>query len=126
MDSPVLPIVAALVLFQIKHFLCDFVFQTQSQVRAKGIYGNIGGLAHAGLHALASLPALLVLSRSPGAIGAVVAAEFLLHYHVDWSKARLDTVKGWTDQDQQYWIVFGLDQLIHQLTYAAIIYFLAA
>jgi len=118
-------VLAALVLFQIKHFLCDFVFQTLRQVQAKGSYGAMGGVVHAGLHAVGSLPAILVLTRSPLAIAAVVVVEFVLHYHIDWTKARVDTNKGWTMADQKYWIVFGLDQFVHQLTYAGIIFVLA-
>ena len=30
---------------QVKHFLCDFVLQTEYQVRTKGIYGHVGRLS---------------------------------------------------------------------------------
>jgi hypothetical protein len=121
MDTPIVIVLVALVLFQIKHFLCDFVLQTQSQVLAKRTYGAFGGLLHAGLHAVGSIPALLVLTRSPLAILALIAVEFVLHYHVDFTKARVDAKRGWTIEDQQYWIVFGLDQFVHQLTYLAFV-----
>ena len=120
-----LTVLTALVLFQLKHYLCDFVLQTQSQVLAKGIYGAMGGIRHAGFHAIGSVPALLVLTRSPLAILAFVLFEFVLHYHVDFTKARVDAAQGWTVADQQYWFVFGLDQFVHQLTYLAFVYVLA-
>jgi hypothetical protein len=126
MNPTLLAMLVALVLFQAKHFLCDFVFQTLSQVQSKGIYGHFGGVGHAGLHALGSLPALLVLTRSPLAIAVVVAIEFALHYHIDWTKARVDASQGLTIADRKYWVVFGLDQLLHQLTYVGIVYVLAA
>ena len=47
----------SLLAFEAKHFICDFVIQTEWQVRTKGIYGHPGGAVHAGLHAVASLPA---------------------------------------------------------------------
>jgi len=122
MGTPIFIALIALVLFQIKHCLCDFVLQTQSQVMAKGTYGALGGLSHAGLHAVASIPALYVLTSSPLIILALIAFEFVLHYHVDFTKARVDAAGGWTVADQQYWIVFGLDQFIHQLTYLAFVY----
>ncbi len=125
MTSPLLAVLLALALFQIKHFLCDFVFQTQNQVRAKAIYGHLGGLGHAGLHAVLSVPALLVLTRSLPAIAAVMFVEFVVHYHVDWAKARLDSSQGWTIEDARYWIAFGTDQFIHQMTYLAFVYVLA-
>ncbi len=122
MGTPVFTVLIALVLFQIKHYLCDFVLQTQSQVMAKGTYGAPGGLRHAGLHAVASIPALYMLTGSPPVILGLIAFEFVLHYHVDFAKARVDATRGWTVADQQYWIVFGLDQFIHQLTYLAFLY----
>jgi hypothetical protein len=118
-------VLIALVLFQIKHYLCDFVLQTQSQVLAKGTYGAAGGLRHAGLHAIGSIPALYMLTHAPLYILVIVVFEFVLHYHVDFTKARIDATRGWTVADQQYWIVFGLDQFVHQLTYLAFVYVLA-
>jgi hypothetical protein len=124
MGAPTVTVLIALVLFQIKHCLCDFVLQTQGQLRAKGTYGAMGGIQHAGLHAISSLPALYVLTQSPFAILAFAAAEFALHYHIDFAKARVDAARGWKVTDQQYWIVFGLDQFAHQLTYLAFVYVL--
>jgi hypothetical protein len=122
MIVPIGTVLVALVLFQIKHYLCDFVLQTQSQVLAKGTYGAAGGLSHAGLHAIGSIPSLYVLApHAPLEILALIAFEFVLHYHVDFAKARVDAAQGWTVADQQYWIVFGLDQFVHQLTYLAFV-----
>ena len=47
-----------LLAFQVKHLLCDFVLQTKFQVANKGFYGRIGGLLHAGCHALFTVPVL--------------------------------------------------------------------
>ena len=112
----------ALLALQVKHFLCDFVLQTAYQVRTKGIYGHVGGFIHAGLHATLTIPALLILGLSLKSIAIVVVLEFLIHYHTDWSKAQIDERYQWGFSDQRYWILFGADQLIHQLTYLAIVY----
>ncbi len=114
----------ALVAFQLKHFLCDFVLQTQRQVQTKGLYGHLGGLEHAGLHALTSIPAILILTRAPLAIAITVVVEFVIQYHVDWSTARIDRTQSLTIADQAYWALFGLDQLIHQMTYVGIVFIL--
>jgi hypothetical protein len=121
-ESLSLLVLAALTAFQLKHFACDFALQTERQIKAKGIYGQLAGMEHSGLHAVASLPALLLLTRSPAAIVLVMACEFLIHYHVDWSKARIDKSQGFSDTSTAYWIVFGLDQLIHQMTYLTIVF----
>jgi hypothetical protein len=107
--------------FQIKHFLGDFVLQTGAQVAGKGFYGRRGGIEHAATHALLSIPVLVILTCSPLLIAAVAAAEFLVHYHVDWAKARTDRRMGWSNRTRIYWAAFGIDQLLHQLTYLAIV-----
>jgi Protein of unknown function (DUF3307) len=114
-------VLLALLAFQAKHFLCDFVLQTRWQIEAKKTYLKPGGLVHAGLHAALSVPALLLLAAAPAMLIAIPLGEFVLHYHLDWAKARIDGAAGWTPRDRSYWVVFGLDQLMHQLTYVAII-----
>lgn len=121
MNPIVSMILWALFAFQVKHFLCDFALQTQRQILKKGVYGHPGGLSHAALHGVASLPALLILTASGPAIAWMIGLEFVVHYHGDWGKAQLDTRLRLTTQDNLYWIFFGLDQLIHQLTYVAMV-----
>ena len=115
---------SALLALQLKHFLCDFVLQTEYQVRTKGIYGHFGGFIHSGLHILATLPALFILGAHPKAIAIVLVCEFVVHYHCDWTKQRIDHVYQWGMANQRYWILFGADQLVHQLTYLGIVYVL--
>lgn len=122
MNQTAATILWALLAFQIKHFLCDFALQTQRQIMKKGIYGHPLGLSHAALHAVASIPALLVLTDRSRILAGIVAAEFVIHYHCDWLKAQIDRRFHLTVQQHVYWVVFGLDQLIHQLTYAGIIF----
>jgi hypothetical protein len=115
----------ALLAFQLKHFLCDFVLQTKFQVDTKKIYGHFGGFIHAGLHAFATLIVLFFVGTSPLTLAVIVIGEFVFHYHVDWLKGQTDVRWGLTEKDQAYWAVFGADQLIHQLTYLGIVAYLA-
>ena len=116
----------SLALFQVKHFVCDFVLQTAYLYRNKGIYGRPAGFIHAGLHAFGSLPAILLLSREPALIAVILAVEFLIHYHVDWLKLYIDKHFRLGINQSLYWAVFGADQLLHQLTYLGILATLAA
>ena len=75
----------------------------------------------AGIHAVGSIPALLSLRATESALAAVVAAEFVIHYHIDWSKERINSMFGLRNNSAPYWMVFGGDQLLHQLTYLAIV-----
>ena len=121
MDSRVALVFWGAVLFELKHFICDFVLQTAYQYRNKGTYGHPGGLLHAGLHMAASLPAIIVLNAAAGLAAAILAAEFFVHYHVDWSKEQINKRCGLNTSDNAYWSVFGADQLLHQLTYVVIL-----
>lgn len=121
MSHTVALILWALLALELKHFLCDFVLQTEYQVRTKGIYGHFGGFIHSGLHIIGTLPALIILGASVKAMAIVLAVEFVIHYHADWMKIAVDKRTKWGMDDQRYWILFGLDQLIHQLTYIGIL-----
>ena len=108
-------------MFEVKHFVCDFVLQTAYQYRNKGVYGHPGGLLHAGLHTCGSLPAVLALQAFGGLAASILAAEFFVHYHVDWSKEQINKRYALSFNDNFYWSVFGADQLLHQLTYVVIL-----
>ena len=109
-------------LFQVKHLLADFVWQTGWMVSNKGLYGHPGGIVHAGLHGLLTVPVLIWTPMSVGTVLAVAAVESVLHYHIDWIKDRLLTRSAWTPRDKGYWRLTGLDQFAHQLTYLAILW----
>lgn len=119
-----LEIVTVLVILfglQAKHFLFDFVFQSDWQVRNKGHYGHPGGLVHSGLHAVGTL-VVMALAVLFGAVGILTAlslavADFLIHYHIDWVKAQLSRRMKLTPDRHAFWIALGADQAAHQLTY---------
>ena len=110
-----------LVGFAIKHFLADFVLQTAWMVREKGVYGRPGGLVHAGWHAVLSLILLLACEVPAGLTLALVGAEWVIHYHIDYAKESFSRRIRKTPADHGFWITLGFDQMLHQLTYAAMI-----
>ena len=111
---------AVVALLLTKHFLFDFVFQTRFQLANKHVYGHPGGLAHAALHALGTSSVFLI-APAPAPVGAaILAVEFVAHYHIDWGKELILRRTRWTYADGRYWAVFGGDQLIHGLGYVAI------
>lgn len=115
-------VLEAMLAFQIKHFICDFVLQTSYQYKNKGFYGHLGGIIHAGLHVIGSIPALWLLTHNLETIGILLLVEFLIHYHMDWLKVRTDRIYALSDRQQAYWVLFGFDQFVHQLTYLGMIY----
>jgi hypothetical protein len=116
----------SLALLQVKHFICDFALQSTFQVRTKGIYGHPGGFLHAGIHIIGTTPVFLLIRPSLLLGLGILVVEFLVHYHIDWSKEQVLRRLGLTTADGGYWIALGFDQLLHQLTYVAIVAVLAA
>ena len=47
----------------------------------------------------------------------------VIHYHVDWLKMNINKKYGWkADQHPEFWVLLGLDQLAHYLTYVLLIW----
>lgn len=114
-------IIFLLLLFQIKHWLCDFTFQTYDQTVKKGIYLDPIGISHSVDHVSGSLAAFLIYDlffdvSLPLAI-VLSVIEGIIHYHIDWVKVHYGTKDITTSK---FWNQFGIDQLAHQLTYLAI------
>lgn len=108
-----------LVALAVKHFLFDFVLQTPYQLANKGKYGHPGGLLHSGLHVLGTAAALAIVGPAPTVFLAILVAEFVVHYHIDWGKEQI-TARHGSGMDGFFWRMIGLDQLLHHLTYVAI------
>ena len=122
MPQIALLILAAVAVLMFKHAVADFYLQNAYQYLNKGIYGHPGGFIHAGIHV--ALTPLVYLVLVPGSLliaGAIALGEFLVHYHVDWAKEQLTRRNGWTAQNPGFWHALGTDQLIHGLTYLAIV-----
>lgn len=112
--------VALMGALSVKHFVADFLYQPPYQWQNKGTFMHPGGLIHAGQHALATAFILLFFAvplAAPLAIG-----EFIIHYATDWSKMNINKKMGWgATTHNEFWILLGVDQLIHSLTYVAIV-----
>jgi hypothetical protein len=121
MIEPVVTAIVALGLLQFKHFLCDFVFQTNRQFQFKGVYGHPAGLEHSAIHAVGTVPCLLIVAVPLTGTLIIAAVEFVIHYHVDWIKEQVGRRAGWTPAMRPFWTALGLDQLVHQATYLAIV-----
>jgi hypothetical protein len=105
-----------------KHFICDFPLQAHPyQYRNKGTYGHPGGLLHSGIHGLATWW-ILAWFVDPMYALFLAALDSGVHYHVDWAKMNLNAKLGLKpDNSEWFWILLGLDQLLHFLTYIAIV-----
>jgi Protein of unknown function (DUF3307) len=115
-------VLAAVCVLMVKHTAADFFLQTPYQYCNKGIYGHPGGLLHAGIHVALTPLVYLVIAPASLALAAVIAlGEFAVHYHVDWAKEHVTRRCGYTPQTPRFWHALGIDQLLHGLTYLAIV-----
>lgn len=110
-------VILLLALFGIKHFICDFLLQFSYMQKSKGIYGGAGGIHHAGIHGIFTF--LILIFLVPHIAFWAALTDFVAHYHIDWAKQKL--IRGLTIADRNFWILFGLDQCLHYLTYIGII-----
>lgn len=113
----------ALLFLFIKHFICDFPLQANPWMyRNKGTYLHPGGIAHAGLHGIGTL---IVLAPFIGSVTFIYAlVDMIVHYHIDWAKmnvARRHDLQP--NNSEWFWILLGFDQLLHHLTYFALVYY---
>jgi hypothetical protein len=104
----------------IKHFLVDFVFQTNEQATNKGIYGNWSGLGHSFQHSVGTM-IVMMLFMNPWLSLLFATLDGMIHYHIDWVKVSM----GPKSMDHpRFWAWFGADQLFHAFTYIWFIWLL--
>ena len=97
----------------VKHYVVDFVLQTDEMVKGKGVYGDPIGFLHSLQHAIGTLVISLYFWVWPWAI-ALAVFDLITHYHIDWVKMNY----GNRDiTNKLFWNHLGLDQLAHQLVY---------
>lgn len=109
-------IIIFLVLVQVKHWYIDFVNQSDTEIKRKGIYGNYDGLMHSAKHGLGTTICAVLVAGYTYFVFAVVLGilDFIAHYHIDWAKSNY----GVQDiKNPYFWNHLGLDQMAHQLVY---------
>lgn len=116
-------------LFQVKHFFVDFVTQVPFYYLNKGKLFHPGGMLHAGEHGAGTFLILMVTAYftqlSPRDIILLAFADSAIHYIIDFAKVNINQKYGWTaTNSENFWILTGLDQLLHQLTYIGIIFYI--
>jgi len=107
---------------ELKHYVADYFLQPGWMLAGKGDFRMAGGYAHAGVHAVFTAIVLLLLGTELGLVAAILVAEFVVHYLLDFAKIRYSHGVHVNTQPRRFWILHGVDQITHQLTYAAIIY----
>ena len=108
------------------HYLADFCFTSPSMIRAKADGRNPWSiLLHAGIHAGLIGLCLLVWGVSWKLLLMLVLIELVSHFLIDTIKgcltARYSILTNM--QKKPYWMLYGLDQLLHLLVIVIIWYY---
>ena len=114
-------LIALYVAFRIKHYVCDFMLQTDWMALTKGKPGMDGYRAlfsHTLIHAIGTLLITLVFAPS---LWWLALVDLAVHSVIDRVKGLLTYRRGWTPKDTIFWWTFGLDQEAHNFTHLAYI-----
>ncbi|WP_246035940.1 DUF3307 domain-containing protein [Aliishimia ponticola] len=109
-------------LLQTKHMVADFYLQTPRMLADRRLYIHRGRALHCLIHAAGSALACLLVGLPFILLCAVASLDWALHYHIDFGKGLWSARAGDTPDDASYWRAFGADQLLHQLTYVALVW----
>jgi hypothetical protein len=113
-------------LFTIKHFIVDYWLQNEYQWSNKGKYFHPGGVLHSALHGFVTfiIFSFVYFENNKFIYFAIVfsVVEFFIHYHIDWIKSNISETLRYKQEHKGFWILLGIDQTLHFLTYVLLIY----
>lgn len=108
--------------FITKHVIADYFLQTGWMLAGRDVYLHIGRLAHAGMHAIGTGLVLGIAGTPVGLMAVLSLVDLVIHFHVDWAKARYSEHKGATPYEAAYWRAMGTDQAAHLFTYVGLVW----
>lgn len=114
-----------LIALLICHYLADFCLTWPALIRSKADGRNVWPiLLHAAVHAVLMGVCLLVFGVNTEQLFLLMSLELVTHFIIDVGKAALSVkIPLLADiKRKPYWVLFGLDQLLHQLVVAVIWY----
>ncbi len=106
-----------LILYQVKHFLADYVFQNVWMLqKARPGWDFVLPLSiHSGIHGFLTL--LVALYVNP-ALWWLAILDTVTHFVMDRIKAGPRYLGRFSDmRSKSYWVSFGFDQMVHHLTH---------
>ena len=113
-----------LVLFQLKHFICDYPLQTEYMLGKMQATGWIQPLAaHAAVHAIGTFIITIIVFNPAYYLDAVTLAvilaivDFIVHFMVDRIKASPNLGGRFNPTQPYFWWALGADQMAHHLTH---------
>jgi hypothetical protein len=108
-------------LLLVKHTICDIGLQSQllwGRAHEKGQY--FGGHHHYIHHSIGSF-IVFICFLDLYTVCVLTTIDYLAHWHIDFTKHRVNGYFSLTRKDIAWWWTTAIDQLLHFLTYFLII-----
>lgn len=104
----------------VKHYVADFVLQTDWMAHGKEQERGwlLPLVAHVSCHALATLLVALVVAPH---LWWLCLVDFTIHISIDRAKTLVGRVGRWNPGQVQFWWLLGFDQMLHGLTDIALV-----
>lgn len=117
---PLTAILTLLIVFQVKHLICDYFLQTEYHLGKFKVHGwVIPMLSHTGVHGVATLIISLSFMVPIGVAVGLAAVDVLVHALID--KCKVEASRNTDHMKPKFWWLLGIDQMFHHLTHYAII-----
>ena len=109
-----------LIIYQVKHFLCDFPLQTEYMLKKMADKGWFAPLfSHALVHAVFTMIIVAAVNIN---LWWLAVVDLVAHFSMDRIKASPRMLNRFTLDNKFFWWSLGFDQMIHHLTHYFIIY----
>lgn len=108
------------------HYLADFCLTMPVMIRAKADGKNLWPIAlHSAIHAFLMGLCILIYGTEWWLLLVLIIFEFVSHFGLDVSKAKISTIflPLSNNRHKPYWVLYGLDQLLHQVVVVLMWYF---
>ena len=114
-----------LIVFQLKHFLADYIFQGKYMLGKFKEKGWVAPLfTHVCVHGVITLIIALFFVNTFLTALFIAFLDMIIHFIMDRIKASPKLLGRYTIKQKQFWWSLGFDQMIHHLTHYFIIFIL--
>jgi hypothetical protein len=117
--APVWAMTFLAILMATKHYIADFLLQTNWIARGKEC--RSGWLLPLAVHVLchAGLTLAITLALAPR-LWWLAPLDLAVHFAIDRGKTIVGQLGRWTPGDEKFWWLLGFDQYLHQVTNVAL------
>ena len=116
-----LPFCLLLILFELKHFVADFLLQTKYMLgKFKPGWDFILPLStHCAVNAIFTYIILVGIGKTN--LWPLVIFDFISHFLIDRMKSSPKWLGKYRPEQSKFWWVLGLDQALHHIVYITIV-----